>query len=164
VSSDHKFDRRIQLSKTANVPSEAAPFDGSYVPFKDGKVDTDVKWRADDGTLMHYNSEGVALAVVFSISASCSEPMNDLIDSALRDFNDGKKKEDQSSRAEWIRVVVADKIGYDLSQEPERERGSGLVVYREKVAKATKTHDALVSVLDSNPELAATLKALGIEL
>ena len=153
----------IQLSKIANVPSDT--FDGSFVPYMpDGSVDTDKQWRADDDTLMHYNSNGKAAAVVFSISASCSEGFNNEIDAAIAAFNGGKGKDDSASRAEWVRIVIADRIGYDLSLEPERERGSGLAVYREKVAKATKVMDVLTALLASNPDLAATLKAQGVEL
>lgn len=153
------------MSKTANVPSINESFDGSYVPYSpDGSVNTDLTWRADDGTLMHFTSKGTAMAVVFSISASISEQFSTLIDESVREQNKGRSKEDSDSRAEVIRQWVADAVDYDLSQEPEREKGSGLVAYREKVAKATKTADALAALVASNPELAAMLQAQGIEL
>lgn len=176
------------MARTANVPgtTDITGNGRRVVKDADGKVvevfnklGKRVQWRDASGVLVTQkkNSDEI-VPVQFSISASISEAFDLAVTKAAAAHYEINSDEDEdededateatslkaASRAAYIRTVVSQACGYDLSLDPVKDRGEGIREWHAKAKKASATVDVLASVLASNPELAAQLAAAGVVL
>lgn len=179
------------MAKSANTTVDGFQVpDGATDIKRDKKTDAVVAFRQPDpaaykgGTMMSVvkNKETGQLEVretVFSLSAGVSEQFSDAVDDALIVYNRDLAEEqgklgadgepisgfEAMSRAQYIRVLVAGAVDYDISLEPEREpKGQALKEHHARVAAKVTGFNKIAELAALDPDLAAKLQAAGITL
>ena len=165
----------------ANVDPNGFPVPEAATETRKNAKGQPVSWRLPDGVLYTSRRDPASgelkqAEVVFSISAGVSERFSVAIDDALeahnRTLSDDPELWDKGTqeghktdvtRAQYVRVLVADSIEYDISLEPVRERtGEGLKEYHERQKQKVSGFDKIALGVLADPDLKAKLEALGI--